>query len=125
MIYTTLKKVIDFHRALAVDSFKLPVTNPDGNASAICIRQTDYEFPLTQWMAMGLNDKSNGVYNTKDAVANVKLKTKAGDVYKKAIQEDMPARKGIGIVSAAALESDVANRTQIAQIHRIATPAVK
>ena len=44
MIYTTLKKVIDFHRALAVDSFKLPVTNPDGNASAICIRQTDYEF---------------------------------------------------------------------------------
>ena len=39
-------------------------------------RQTDYEFPLTQWVAMGLNEKSNGVYNTKDAVANVKLKTK-------------------------------------------------
>ena len=39
----------------------------------------------------------------------IKLKTKAGDVYKKAMQEPLPARKGIGLVSAAALAGSEEN----------------
>jgi len=39
----------------------------------------------------------------------IKLKTKAGDVYKKAMQEQLPARKGIGLVSAAALAGSEEN----------------
>lgn len=39
----------------------------------------------------------------------IKLKTKAGDVYKNAEKETMPARKGIGLVSAAALAGSEEN----------------
>jgi len=39
----------------------------------------------------------------------IKLKTKAGDVYKKAMLEPLPARKGIGLVSAAALAGSEEN----------------
>jgi L-serine dehydratase len=39
----------------------------------------------------------------------IKLKTKAGDVYKKAMLEPLPARRGIGIVSAAALAGSEEN----------------
>ena len=39
----------------------------------------------------------------------IKLKTKAGDVYKKAMKEPLPARRGIGIVSAAALAGSEEN----------------
>jgi L-serine dehydratase len=39
----------------------------------------------------------------------IKLKTKAGDVYKKAMMEPLPARKGIGVVSAAALAGSEEN----------------
>jgi L-serine dehydratase len=39
----------------------------------------------------------------------IKLKTKAGDVFKKAMAEPLPARRGIGIVSAAALAGSEEN----------------
>src|SRR4051794_13332126 len=39
----------------------------------------------------------------------IKLKTKAGDVYKNAIKEASPARRGIGVVSAAALAGSEEN----------------
>jgi L-serine dehydratase len=39
----------------------------------------------------------------------IKLKTKAGDVYKNAMKEQLPARRGIGIVSAAALAGSEEN----------------
>jgi L-serine dehydratase len=39
----------------------------------------------------------------------IKLKTKAGDVYKKAMLEPLPARRGIGVVSAAALAGSEEN----------------
>jgi L-serine dehydratase len=39
----------------------------------------------------------------------IKLKTKAGDVYKNAMKEPMPARRGIGLVSAAALAGSEEN----------------
>ena len=39
----------------------------------------------------------------------IKLKTKAGDVYKNAMKEQNPARRGIGIVSAAALAGSEEN----------------
>ena len=39
----------------------------------------------------------------------IKLKTKAGDVYKNAMKEPLPARRGIGIVSAAALAGSEEN----------------
>jgi L-serine dehydratase len=39
----------------------------------------------------------------------IKLKTKAGDVYKAAMKEPLPARRGIGIVSAAALAGSEEN----------------
>ena len=39
----------------------------------------------------------------------IKLKTKAGDVYKSAMKEPLPARRGIGIVSAAALAGSEEN----------------
>jgi L-serine dehydratase len=39
----------------------------------------------------------------------IKLKTKAGDVYKNALKEPLPSRRGIGIVSAAALAGSEEN----------------
>ena len=39
----------------------------------------------------------------------IKLKTKAGDVYKNALKEESPARRGIGVVSAAALAGSEEN----------------
>ena len=39
----------------------------------------------------------------------IKLKTKAGDVYRSALKEELPARKGIGLVSAAALAGSEEN----------------
>ena len=39
----------------------------------------------------------------------IKLKTKAGDVYKNAMKEPLPARRGIGLVSAAALAGSEEN----------------
>jgi L-serine dehydratase len=39
----------------------------------------------------------------------IKLKTKAGDVYRNAIREEHPARKGIGVLSAAALAGSEEN----------------
>ena len=39
----------------------------------------------------------------------IKLKTKAGDVYRNALKEEHPARRGIGIVSAAALAGSEEN----------------
>lgn len=39
----------------------------------------------------------------------IKLKTKAGDVYRNAMKEPLPARRGIGIVSAAALAGSEEN----------------
>lgn len=40
-------------------------------------RQSRYEFPITEWVAMGLNKSSHGTFNTKDVKANVKLRSKA------------------------------------------------
>jgi L-serine dehydratase len=39
----------------------------------------------------------------------IKLKTKAGDVYQNALKEDRPARRGIGLISAAALAGSEEN----------------
>src|SRR4029078_2411831 len=39
----------------------------------------------------------------------IKLKTKAGDVYKNALAQQSPARRGIGLVSAAALAGSEEN----------------
>jgi L-serine dehydratase len=39
----------------------------------------------------------------------IKLKTKAGDVYKNALKQESPARRGIGVVSAAALAGSEEN----------------
>ncbi|AMS09900.1 hypothetical protein HCZ95_07160 [Limosilactobacillus fermentum] len=62
-------------------------------------RQTDYEFPLTQWVAMGLNEKSNGVYNTKDAVANVKLETKAArNAHNLKVIKQRLAKQNVGLI---------------------------
>lgn len=48
---------------------------------------------------MGLNEKSNGVYNTKDAVANVKLKTKAArNAHNLQVIKQRLAKQNVGLI---------------------------
>jgi L-serine dehydratase len=46
---------------------------------------------------------------TSELPGPIKLKTKAGDVYRNAMKEDRPARRGIGLISAAALAGSEEN----------------